>query len=344
MTDDNATTAPDAQADRPVGQTSRRVANIALALAVVGWIVTAVAWLLPFRTDLDAGPYDLLATVAFFSRVYLFPMAIGWAVLAVPLVAGARVNVAILCMLTAIGWAGPEIWMAWPTEHQGAANFSVASMNLNKETKDASYAVKVLRQMNADVVSLQELSPEAAAGFKAMAGDLYPHQALYPDTGYNGMGILSKTPLKIARLPANSDERDFDVAVTLGGRDVLLGCVHLKPPQWIGSRRFNRREVGVLTRLYTTEARPVLLAGDYNFTAMTPNGCALRAAGFRDAQLDAGNGRNWSWPADSNNQWLPKVRIDTVYAKGPLKAVESMVGPDIGSDHRPIKTGWQWTN
>ncbi|MGC4030730.1 MAG: endonuclease/exonuclease/phosphatase family protein [Tepidisphaeraceae bacterium] len=298
---------------------------------------------MPFRTGDTPGVYDVFAAIAFFTRVFLWPMALGWAVLAGVSLFCRRRGVAVICLILAVGWLVPEVWMAWPRRAKPAGpGFSVASFNLNKDLKDAAWAGRVMRQMNADFVALQELSPHAADQLAHDLADVYPYRVAFPDEGYNGMAVFARTPLAVEHAPESYEKRDLVVSATALGRAIVLADIHFAPPQHSEKRRRNRWQIGEFVARFANETRPMLLAGDYNFTAMTPNAFALRQAGFSDAQLQAARGRGATWPAPSAHSIVPTVRIDTVYVRGPLTAVETEVGPDIGSDHRPIKTTWNW--
>ncbi|MDB5324601.1 MAG: hypothetical protein JWM57_170 [Phycisphaerales bacterium] len=321
--------------------------RLCVAAFVAGILVTLLAWLLPLRTGIEPGVYDVFAAVAFFSRVFLLPMAVGWLVLAVAASICRRWGVSASSVLLAIAWAAPELWMAWPRARMAAVTgptFSVTSMNLNKDMKDATWAIQVMRNLDSDFIVLQELSPKIAEQIRQGLADTYPNAALFPDSEYDGVGVFSKNAVRVERPPLNHEQRNLAVVVTALGRELELVDIHLAPPQQSPKRRLNRWQVGLLLEPPAADARPTLLVGDFNFSAMTPQACALRIAGWKDAQIEAGHGRHATWPAKSQHSIVPPVRIDTAYARGPLQAVRVETGTDIGSDHLPGKTTWRWAD
>lgn len=75
---------------------------------------------------------------------------------------------------------------------------------------------------------------------------------------------------------------------------------------------------------------PTIVAGDFN----APAGSTLLNAmkvDFRDGFERAGWGFGYTWPSR-----LPGLRIDQIYATPEWTFRRCWVGPDIGSDHRPV--------
>ena len=76
----------------------------------------------------------------------------------------------------------------------------------------------------------------------------------------------------------------------------------------------------------------MIVAGDFNATPWSPHFRDLLATtGLRDA----GSGRGWlpTWPT-----WLGPagIPIDHVLVKGPVTVAGLSLGPDVGSDYRPL--------
>jgi endonuclease/exonuclease/phosphatase (EEP) superfamily protein YafD len=124
---------------------------------------------------------------------------------------------------------------------------------------------------------------------------------------------------------------------------VRLVNVHLAPPQWTASRRYNRVQVSRLLRQHADRTVPTIFVGDFNFTAFSPPGARLRGEGFREAHLSTGGGRQATWPTRNVKAPIPGVRIDTAYTRGPLEAIATEVGQSFGSDHRPVVMKFRWT-
>ncbi|HEX8339631.1 MAG TPA: endonuclease/exonuclease/phosphatase family protein [Tepidisphaeraceae bacterium] len=313
------------------------VGRLCVVALVVGLLVTAVAWLLPLRANADVGIYDAFATAAFFTRVFLIPMACGWLVLGLLAFVCRRRWVGVMSLLLAMAWAAPEMRAAWPSgDAGGGPTFLIASFNLNKDLRDATWAVELMRRTDADVVVVQEVTPHTAEQMRAGLASVYPHAEIHPDPGYDGMAVFSRTPLRLIAAPQDYESRNLDVAVTLLGREVRLVNVHLAPPQRAETRRSNRVQVSRLLREHADHAAPTIFVGDFNFTTFSPQGAQLRGTGFREAHLATGGGRQATWPTRNVKPPIPSVRIDTAYTRGGIEPVSGRVEQAFGSDHLPV--------
>lgn len=184
-----------------------------------------------------------------------------------------------------------------------------------------------------DVLSLQELTPEAVAGLdEASLAALLPHRVFQPDARAAGSGVASRFPLRsppveprLLPLPAGRRHRR-----TRGG-PIELTAVHvvtpvgrIEPSEW-------RAELAALQE--ATAQRPTrILAGDFNATLDHPALRTVLDTGYRDAADAVGSGLQPTWPTDT--PLVPVAAIDRVLV-GPGCAVDSFeVLPLPGSDHR----------
>jgi hypothetical protein len=161
---------------------------------VTGIALSLVAWLTPFRGEPEAGVYDVFATVSFFARVFLLPVAGVWALLGVTALVCRRRWIGGASLVIAAAWAAPEAWAAWPrTPAGGGATFTVASLNLQRSLDDATWAGWVLLEADADFVCLQEVTPASGETLARLLAPVYPHSIVLARDDFDGMAIFSKT-------------------------------------------------------------------------------------------------------------------------------------------------------
>jgi vancomycin resistance protein VanJ len=86
----------------------------------------------------------------------------------------------------------------------------------------------------------------------------------------------------------------------------------------------------VLSALAEVNDAPLLVAGDFNMPADDATMAALKA-NFRFAFEETGWGYGYTRPAA-----IPWVRIDHILAGPDWRVLSCGVGPDFGSDHRPL--------
>ena len=190
-------------------------------LALIGWPDGGPLAL----TELFAAHLTLLAIV-------LVPLAF--------LHGAAPLRVALVVLLIAsVARFGGE-WGSMPALF-GADGPTVGVMTWNLEhgARTPDDAVAFLRPVSADVVALQELTPEVAAGIAAdpALARRFPFQALYPSQDVLGLGLLSAYPsrrLVRARALASPGHRSRAIRVRsasststpcrAGSRRVRSGC------------------------------------------------------------------------------------------------------------------------
>ncbi len=95
------------------------------------------------------------------------------------------------------------------------------------------------------------------------------------------------------------------------------------------TQRSNFRNA-VLRLFHEIGDRPLLIGGDFNLPPQNPLLISMRER-TRNAFAQAGWGFGATWPASS-----PWVRIDHIWASRHWQVIRSWVGPDLGSDHRPV--------
>jgi endonuclease/exonuclease/phosphatase (EEP) superfamily protein YafD len=314
------------------------------ALATAYLTTVAVAVVVVVVLAPPAGP---LALVRIFGEhlvlggLVLVPMAVGDG-------AGARsVRVALIAVLAlgAIRFGGD--WVSLPSAGPTAERPGLVAMTFNLEVSSrlAAESVAFLRGMPADVMGLQELTPDVADAIDADAALVvrYPHRALFPEPGAFGSGILSRHPLR----DVVSEQRPDRVAATV---DTPTGPIRFltghPPPPGIGRGPFGlptgfdpteRDELNREVRRWIEEALagsdPVVVVGDFNTAAGEAQFGPL-TAGLRDAHAEAGLGPGWTYRPRAL-AWLGTglVRIDLVLAGPGVAPVASTVAcPRVG-DH-----------
>jgi endonuclease/exonuclease/phosphatase (EEP) superfamily protein YafD len=197
-----------------------------------------------------------------------------------------------------------------------------------------------LRGSDADIVFIQELAQEHSDAIERASDIPFPHRALYPG-GIPGKGVLARHPLRDVRLVHQDDgtkQLHGILAAPLGDIrfvDDVHANMHVA---FLGPLTRFDEQVRELARDLPRESA-VIVAGDFNLTTSNAILDPLRAAGFREAFVDAGAGLGLTFPLFGRYRGLPLpplVRIDHVWFRG-LECVAARLGEDAGSDHLPLR-------
>lgn len=178
-----------------------------------------------------------------------------------------------------------------PTRAGPSAELRVGTYNLFIGTRDLTSAITVLRQLNADVVALQEVAPRNAAILSREFSRKYPHRYFS-----GGLGLMSRLPLRHPRFQKSKrGVNGFLFAEIDHRRERLqIANLHLDPLHiWTTKGKltlpFQHRHQRHVHRAELTQVFenlrpgvPTLLLGDFN-RASDASIDRLRESGFVDS-------------------------------------------------------------
>ncbi len=241
--------------------------------------------------------------------------------------------------LAAVILGGVFLWQPATLPHGAepadpGAVLTVGTANLNAATTDFGPLTEWLASTDApDVVVLQEfteLAQQALIRNPAVAAR-YPHRLAVPQPDPFGLAVLSRHPLSDLQTLQPQDLRDtlrLRATVAWNGKAVHLSALHPMPPL---NEHFAQARDQVLVqeaRHLTQAGGLALMAGDLN---TTPWARGLFAV---DGSMRRANGTAPSWPNAFG--WLSVLPLDHVLASSGWQVVGAGIGPDLGSDHRPV--------
>lgn len=296
------------------------------ALAVVGWPSSGPLAL----AQVFAGHLTILALVvvpiAFLHEARLL-----------------RVLLVVLAVVSLVRFGG-EWWSLPSGVPEDVATLDLVTWNLQFDGRTPESAVAFLRKAPADVIALQELTPAVSAAIAADAAlaGRYPHQALYPETGSGGMGLLSTAPLsgiKVVTEPAT-------LMATVDGPLGPVRVVNVHPvradvergPYGLPTRFEPADRDAALARIRdeiaaTDEGTPTVVLGDIN-TTPTESAFGTLAQGFRDAHAEVGLGPGWTFrPKTFEPLGIGLIRIDVVLTGPGLRTVAETTRCPPHGDH-----------
>lgn len=301
-----------------------RRAKILLALAALGgalpWVSAALpmstaptlAWLLDLGTHFQWA-YLLIGGI---SLAWLLAQRIyGWLLVA-------------LAGVVACGFSATPSSSQIDTRALAPGNINhltIVTANLNVSRDDPTPLHAWLGAIDADVLVLQELNPRAAAAVSKWPD--YPHQILTPREDPFGIAIISRHPLESSELLERAGRTpQIHTQVVWGDTRFVVSAVHPMPP--ISAQYHLRRHelFAAAARWASSQPLPAIIAGDFNSSPWSSAMRPLAAAG-----LERATSLQPTWPSA-----LPVIPIDQIVTSEHWSLVQAGVGPDVGSDHRPV--------
>jgi vancomycin resistance protein VanJ len=317
------------------------IANWVFAVGAVTLLVAAD--LLPQWLAERRQPYLALAAASFV--VQTLQLHIGLACL-LCLAIGLLRRSWRLVVVAGMGVLMGVVPTTWSLTARGApapagATMRVMSMNVFVHNRNAASVLASIGRGSPDVLILQEYTTQMDADVRAALAEEYPYQLRKPQESSDGWAVFSRRPLLApidTSLQLHDSKRQARFAVRLGDKEVVVYALHLTCPKSMDKIGRNRAEVADLLELLAAERKPVILAGDFNFTESSANAAALRGRGLRSTHDLAGEGRGstWRYRLLGIAQGLPGFRIDHVFIGPGLTCTNARVLETFGSDHRPI--------
>lgn len=234
---------------------------------------------------------------------------------------------------------------------QPGSDITVVSQNVGSGNPDPAATARDLAASGADVLALEELTPQATGAYEQGLAKAYPYHTVQGTVGLWSTLPLSDTrPIDVVdagpladtipastKLASNRALRTT-LATNHGPLAVYvahLGSVRINPRAgyWTASRD---RSLQALSVAITAErVERVVLLGDLNGT-MDDRAFDGLTSQLRSAQDLAGDGFGFSWPAS-----FPIVRFDQILVRA-VKPTSSWVLPATGSDHLPVAARISW--
>ena len=242
----------------------------------------------------------------------------------------------LLLPLCALPWATASD--ALLPDAGDAPALRVAFANVNVANADPAPLLAWIAREPVDVLAIAELSPAYADALRTRGPASLPHRTLHPLTTPWGLGLLSRAPLRDVRLVPGADGRPrLEALVEAEGQTVRLVVLHPRPPLDAAMRAERDRMVREVAAGIGADPHdtPAVVVGDFNATPWSPPLRAAAAGGLARA-----TGLAPTWPAS----WrlLPGIPIDHVLATWHWSAGRTSRGPDVGSDHLPVRAELHW--
>jgi len=226
-------------------------------------------------------------------------------------------------------------------------HFRVLTYNINWGGPKPDLAAQVVRESGADIICLQETTPEWAQYLRTALAKEYPYMQFRDSAARMGGGLafLSRVPgTEVAYIPSQTQWFDgwimaFDTAA--GPAQILN--VHLHPP--VGKNGYfnasgylftGQDRLQEIQRFFPARrpGMPTLVMGDFNDTDKSPAIEWLKQQGMMSAlpQFDSGT-PTWHWSAGPVSLHR---RMDHILYSGELHCDAAEVIRAGASDHFPV--------
>lgn len=230
-----------------------------------------------------------------------------------------------------------------PTGHN---RLRLLHFNVLSQNQSYDEVIQYLEASGAEVVFLQEVTAEWLEQIQSKL-DRYEVRLAAPRNDNFGIAMLVRRDA--ADWLAVAEAREFDVTgdfaqvpaietlLKWGDKEVVVLSLHAFPPLNYEAARIRDAQLASTAWWVTQQTRPVVVIGDLNATPWS--------IGYQEMVADCslvssqnGFGLQGTFPADKPI----RIPIDHCLHSPALVTLDRRIGPDLGSDHRPLKVTLAW--
>jgi endonuclease/exonuclease/phosphatase (EEP) superfamily protein YafD len=242
---------------------------------------------------------------------------------------------AILVVLFNAAFVKPYYDAPKPLAGSSGVGVRLLQVNLLKINRSYEKAIAAIRDADADVVVLQELTPQWEQQVQVLTRQ-YPYCEWAARPSGSGMAILSRRPLgetRVLKLDPSTSHVAILTRVEIGPRSLTVLGLHPTTP--ITPKKFvaRNRQFEEAAAILSSVTGPKVLIGDLNTSMWSPYFTQLaQQSGLRDARLGFGLRTSWPMPLPS----LLRLPIDHCLVSKDVRVDDVRLGKRTGSDHRPV--------
>ncbi|GAA4205094.1 endonuclease/exonuclease/phosphatase family protein [Streptosporangium oxazolinicum] len=260
-----------------------------------------------------------------------------WGGLAVPILLGLALLrrsalAAVSLVLPAAVWGVVFGGRSLPADRGATGDLTVLQHNVGEENPDHAGTARALVRAGADLVALEELTPEVLPVYEDVLASGHPHRAVVGTVGlWSRYPLADSRPVDIRPADVGPDwNRGLRVTARTPHGEVAVYVAHLpsiriRPSDGFGSGRRDESAAKLGAAVASEALNRVVLLGDLNGTlddrGLTP---------LTSRMVSTRKGFGFSWPAT-----FPLARIDHVMTRA-ATPVAAWTLPATGSDHLPL--------
>jgi endonuclease/exonuclease/phosphatase family metal-dependent hydrolase len=256
---------------------------------------------------------------------------------------------------------GLGFWIA-PTGMHAAetitGEFVVATYNIYCGNLNLPRLSKAMAESHADLIALQETNPESERYLRGALAKHYPYMQFRAGQGSEGLGFMSRSPLKDLTYlaPTRGLYGAWLVEVQLASNKVTVANTHLRSPDlsratngysffrvFLETDAIQEGEIHRVLELLPRQ-KPVIVLGDFNSLATSSPARTLREQGFVDsyAAVNDHPDQTGTWRCRQlNYAWA--FRIDFIFHSPAFATLASRILQTDASDHALLVSRCKWS-
>lgn len=220
--------------------------------------------------------------------------------------------------------------------HAHGESFKVAHFNILGSNRHFDEIINNAIQLNADILSFQEVEEEWAHQLMDGLEEEYPYFAI-TEHKFHGVAIFSKYPLENMKTYYWTDEPTLTGDVIYNGNALHFVATHTLSPRNIERFQVRNQHLGKVAEYVKQVNGPVVAIGDFN--AVPWSQVIVNITKNTDL-VDSRKGLTSTFPAN-----LPiGIPIDYIFHSDELSCINFEAVDAIGSDHKGVVGEYAFTS
>lgn len=240
----------------------------------------------------------------------------------------------LLCLLAVVSllWNAWSVFEAHRTREPGEGKLTLMTFNVLYNHPQPERVIEHVLKTDADIVCLLETNSNWSKHLQPLR-DKYPHHAEELEYGAFGYACFTRLPTKslATRFFAHGLFPSLVMELEHDGKPLTVIATHPPPPMSSHTAAIWQKQFIEIAKFASAIKNDLIVAGDLNATPWC-HGIRLLQTGsglqFRSADP--------VWPPTWGLNLPMMIPIDHVLVKGELSIMQRTIGPDLGSDHRPV--------
>jgi endonuclease/exonuclease/phosphatase (EEP) superfamily protein YafD len=164
---------------------------------------------------------------------------------------------------------------------------TVAHFNMSSGQEDYKSAIATILHTNADVISLQELTPDWFAIIRDSLSAIYPYSCVSIGSDMYGLGLFSQKKIIDCDTFYCNEIPNLDIALELSqNKKIHIISSYVSPPLWSGAYALVNQQLKSIAQHTKKIKSPVITLGDYNIEPWSREIREFKAAaGVADSRL-----------------------------------------------------------
>jgi endonuclease/exonuclease/phosphatase (EEP) superfamily protein YafD len=271
------------------------------------------------------------AYLTMLARAFMFQWTIAFALLTIALVWRGHFILAA-CSLACMVMAAMQLEQPMLADHRAEATPDLRVMHMNVYQPNQRHAEIIEQALasDADIISVQEVSPEWEHALREGLSEAYPYSLAEPRRNCYGIALFSRSPLDGWELAEMHGSPFIEARATVNGHPFRLISVHATSPTSYGHFRRRNAQLRELADRLNNDSITTIVVGDMN--AVHWDKAYRRFHQSTGLRVVTGTGLR-TWPS-----WGPMalIPLDHVFISRELSVAGVQRFKIPGSDHKGL--------